>query len=87
MKALLYDDNNKVVAYSLIDPVNMYPGDTLTIKWNLTFNNHSICDYCGKVMAHEKDERILQMTEVKGNYYYLCGLRCKILTSLKQALA
>jgi hypothetical protein len=86
MKAILQDDNNKIVAYTTINPVNMCAGDDLTVTWKLSFDNNNVCCYyCGKKMSGGEG-KMIQMTEVGDKYYHLCGLRCRLLTSLKQAI-
>ena len=83
MRALLEDDNNQIVAYSAFQPVTMCNGDTLTVTWNLSFNNQLDCAYCGKKMRTEGESKLIQMTEVGGNYYHLCGKKCRFLMALK----
>ena len=87
MRAILQDDNNRIVAYSPIESVNMCNGDHLTVTWKLTFDNSISCAYCGKKMRAEGEDKLIEMTGIGNYYYHLCGLRCKILTALKQAVA
>lgn len=83
MKALLYDDKGAVVASRVINPVNMCKGDTLTVKWELVFDDVINCVYCGKQMRSKDDSMLIEMSEVNGAYYHLCGKRCRFLKALK----
>ena len=83
MKALLYDDNGAVIASRGINPVNMYAGDTLTVKWELVFDDNLTCSFCGKQIRAEGESKLIEMSEVNGAYYHLCGKRCRFLKALK----